>query len=344
MNIPTLVLIVALLLANGVFVAFEFALVASKRTRLESLQTFGGARGRAAVTALGQLSRQMAGVQLGVTVASLGLGAVAEPAFGGVLEHWLEAPLGESWSKAIGVALGLTIVTLAHSVLGELVPRSLAMSSAERALLILALPLQAFVWIMTPAISVLNAIAGGFLRLAGIERRDELASVRSIDEIGVLVDQAAGEGFLADTAHQRLTGALGISVRTVESIMVPRDKIRSVRRSMSVADAEQRFVSYGFSRLPVIGRDLDDMLGFVHAKDLLEIPDSERHRPIPLSSIRRLLIVGRDRPLDELLLAMRKARLHLALVLDAEGRTAGLVTLEDVLEELVGEITDETDR
>jgi len=173
MNVGTLIVIVALLLANGVFVAFEFALVASKRTRLESLAMFGGARGKAAVTALGQLSRQMAGVQLGVTIASLGLGAVAEPAFGGVLEHWLEGPLGENWSKAIGVALGLTIVTLAHSVLGELVPRSLAMASAERALLILALPLQAFVWIMTPAISVLNAIAGGCLRVAGIERRDD---------------------------------------------------------------------------------------------------------------------------------------------------------------------------
>jgi CBS domain containing-hemolysin-like protein len=242
------------------------------------------------------------------------------------------------------VAVGLCIVTLAHSVLGELVPRSLAMSAAERTLLLLAFPLRAFVWLFGPVVTVLNLLATGCLRLLGLRRLDELASVRSIDEIGVLVAQAAHEGLLEEADQQRLAGAIGISARTVESVMVPRERIVSVRRTTSVADAEQRFISFGLSRLPVIGRDIDDVLGFVHAKDLLEVADDDRHRPIPYSSMRRLLVVSVHRPLDELLVAMRRARMHVALVKDADGRTAGLVTLEDVLEEVVGEIVDETDR
>jgi CBS domain containing-hemolysin-like protein len=318
-----------LLLVNGVFVAFEFALVASQRARLEKLEAYDTRRGTAAAAALGTLSRQLAGVQLGVTMASLALGAVAEPSIGHGLEQLFGHLLPHGAAGAAGLGVALLIVTAAHSIFGELVPRSLAMAKGERALLALSLPMAAFVKLFGPVVSALNALATGCLRLFGITRRDELASVRSIDEIGVLLAQAADTGVLEPASHERLTGALAFAERTVESVMVPRDKIVAVRRTTSVADAEQRFVSFGLSRLPVIGRDVDDVLGFIHAKDLLEIRDDDRHLPIPSRSIRRMLIVSTNRRLDELLVSMRRARLHVALVLGPDATTAGLVTLED---------------
>jgi CBS domain containing-hemolysin-like protein len=343
-SVGALVIAIVLLAVNALFVAFEFALVVSQRARLEKLDSYDTRRGTAAALALGTLSRQLAGVQLGVTIASLALGAVAEPAVGHTLERLLGHLVPHDVAGAVGLGVALLLVTAAHSIFGELVPRSLAMAKAERALVALSLPMAAFVKLFGPVVTVLNALATGCLRLLGITRRDELASVRSIDEIGVLLAQAADTGVLEQASHERLTGALAFAERSVESVMVPRDKIVAVRRTTSVADAEQRFVSFGLSRLPVIGRDVDDVLGFIHAKDLLEISEPDRHLPIPSRAIRRMLIVSTHRRLDELLVSMRRARLHVALVLGPDARTAGLVTLEDVLEVLVGDITDETDR
>jgi CBS domain containing-hemolysin-like protein len=335
---------VVLLVANGVFVAFEFSVVASRRARLGAFAPPGSRRLIAANRALDRLSRQLAGVQLGVTLASLGLGAVTEPALGGLLEKLTGHVLPHGAATIVGLALALGAVAFVHTVFGELVPRSLAMSSAEKVLLWLSVPLAGFIAVFGPVVALLNFVASGPLRLFGIERRDEVASRRSLEEIGALVARAAVEGTIERDDHQRVASAIAIVERTVDEIMLPRDQIVSLRRGVSVEDAEALFVSSGFSRLPVIGRDLDEVVGFVHAKDLLEVASASRTTALPIRSIRRMLVVAAHRQLPELLVSMRKSRLHVAVVVDADGRTAGLVTLEDLLEEMVGEITDETDR
>jgi CBS domain containing-hemolysin-like protein len=270
---------------------------------------------------------------------------VAEPAvddalhsllgLGGVVPDAVLAP------AAFAVALG--IVVFSHTVFGEMVPKSLAIADAERALLWLAAPMRAFLVVFRPAIAALDALAGAGLRLLRVERREELLSASTAEELSRLLTESAEHGVIAQPQHELLSGAIEFGQRTVDAVMTPRERIVAVSTATSVTEAEAVLVAAGISRLPVYARGRDDMVGFVHAKDLLSVPDEDHHRPIPRRLLRRMLMVGQHRSLDAVLVAMRRSRLHLALVVDENGRTAGLVTLEDVLEQLVGAISDETD-
>lgn len=337
----TLVAAAVLVLANGFFVAVEFALLASLRTRIEEEST--KLRGRLALRQMGRLGTVLAGTQLGVTLASLALGAVAEPAADRFLErvfHSVGVP--ESFATPIALVVALAIVVFFHLVVGEMVPKSIALAQPERTLLALSVPASGFVWCFRPVIWVLNRLAFLGSRLFGVEPADELRSTASAAELGLMLEESREEGLIEDEDHELLTAALGFLDRAASEVMVPRADIVTVTRPATVADAEDVMRVSGHSRLLVLGRDVDDVLGFVHAKDLMRLPLDRRDRALPLDTVRMTLTVSPDSGLGDVLLAMRRARRHVAVVV-ADRRTVGMVTMEDVLESIVGDIVDESD-
>lgn len=335
-----------LLVANGFFVAVEFALIASRRSALEPLAEAGDRRARRALRFAEDLNLQLAGSQLGITMASLGLGAVAEPAVAhlveGAIERFVDVP--ESALHAIGFAIALTIVVFAHMVIGEMVPKNVAISAPERTLLALSGLNRLYVAVFGPVIRLLNALSNGGVRLLGVEPRDARSTAHTADELARLLADSRREGILADTSHDLLAGALHLGGKRVATTMVPADRVVSVRRGATVAETEAVIVASGVSRLPVLDGP-GEMIGFVHAKDLLTLPAEARDRPLPMRRIRRALAVDPDFGLDRLLLAMRRSRVHVAAVVDRAARPSfvGLVTLEDILESVVGDIVDESD-
>ena len=344
MRLWALVASVLLLLANGFFVAAEFALIASRRTRIEELADGGDPRARSARSLIRELSFMLSGAQLGITMASLLLGFVAEPALADLLEGPLhDAGLPEGATHTVAFALALAVVVFLHMVIGEMVPKNLAITAPETAALWLAVPMRAYASAFRPVIRLLNGLANATLRALGVEPRDELSAAHTAEEIASMLVVSRREGMLEEFEHRLLSGALGFPDRTAASLMVPRERVVAVPASATPAHIEQVVVASGHTRVLVYGTDLDDVAGYVHAKDLLTLPVAARHQPVPGRLIRRMLIVDGSRPLQAVLLLMRRRRLHLALV--RVGRsTAGIVTLEDVLEVLVGDIRDEHDR
>jgi CBS domain containing-hemolysin-like protein len=341
-----LLLALGLLLANGFFVAVEFALIASRRTKLEAMAEDGSARARVALGSMRHLNLQLAGAQLGITMASLLLGFVAEPAVAGLIEDALDAvvELPSGVLNTIGFVVALTIVAFLHMVIGEMVPKNVAIADPERTMLALAVPNRAYVTVFGPVLRILNALSNAGVRLLGVEPRDELATAASADELAAMLGASRDEGLIEEVAHQLLTGALDLGDRGITTVMVPPEEIVWLPRTATPAEAEELVVSSGHTRLLVAGDGVADLLGFVHAKDLLTLSGAARHRPLPLGRVRRMLVLGTRTSLDDALLAMQQARVHVAVVADGDGRALGIVTLEDVIEELVGDIRDESDR
>jgi CBS domain containing-hemolysin-like protein len=341
-----LLLALLLLLANGFFVAVEFALIASRRTKLEALAEDGSARARLALGSMSHLNLQLAGAQLGITMASLLLGFVAEPAVGGLIEDALEGivDLPSGLLHTIGFVVALTVVAFLHMVIGEMVPKNVAIADPERTMLALAVPNRAYVTVFGPVLRVLNALSNAGVRLLGVEPRDELATAASADELAAMLGASRDEGLIEDVAHQLLTGALDLGDRGITTVMVPPAEVVWLPRTATPAEAEELVVQSGHTRLLVAGDGVDDLLGFVHAKDLLTLSGPARERPLPLGRVRRMLVLGARTSLDDALLAMQQARVHVAVVTDGNGRTLGIATLEDVIEALVGDIRDESDR
>jgi CBS domain containing-hemolysin-like protein len=335
-----------LLLANGFFVAVEFALIASRRTKLEAMVEQGSARARIAVGSMRHLNVQLAGAQLGITMASLLLGFVAEPTVAGLIEDAIGTfvTLPDRLLHTLGFVIALTIVAFLHMVIGEMVPKNVAIADPERTLLALALPNRAYVTVFGPLLRVLNRLSNAGVRLLGIEPRDELATAASADELAVMLGASRDQGLIEEVAHQLLTGALDLGDRRITTVMVPREGVVWLPRSATPAEAEALVVASGHTRLLVAGDQVDDVMGFVHAKDLLAMSGAARTRPLPLGRVRRMLVLSATTSLDDALLAMQRDRLHVAVVTDGTGRTLGIATLEDVIEALVGDIRDESDR
>ncbi|MGQ0431380.1 MAG: hemolysin family protein [Microthrixaceae bacterium] len=346
MTATRLALAVVLLVANGFFVAVEFALIASRRTKLESLAQDGSARARLALGAMRHLNLQLAGAQLGITMASLLLGYVAEPAVAGLIEgsieRFVELPSGVL--HTIGFVVALTIVAFLHMVIGEMVPKNIAIAAPERTMMALALPNRAYVTLFGPLLRLLNGFANAGVRLVGVEPQDELATAASAEELAVMLAASRDQGLIEEVAHQLLTGALDLGDRRITTVLVPHEDVVWLPRSATPEEAEALVVSSGHTRLLVAGSGVDDVLGFVHAKDLLTIGEAARDRPLPLGRVRRMLVMGDDTSLDDALLAMQQARIHVAVVNDRAGHNLGMATLEDIIEALVGDIRDESDR
>jgi CBS domain containing-hemolysin-like protein len=345
MNVTAVLVAAMLLLANGLFVGAEFALIAARRTKIEQLALAGSAPAGAALKSVRELSFMLAGAQLGITMASLGLGYVAEPAVAtgieSLLESTVELPSGVVHSIAFVVAL--TIVVFLHMVVGEMAPKNIAIAQPERSALTLAMPMRWYANVFRPFIRLLNALANAGLRALGVEPKDEVHAVHTAREIGTMISKSAEEGMLEEFEEHLLSGAIGLGERDAASAMVPRTEVKAITVTATPADIEKLVLETGHSRLPVYERDLDHVVGFFHAKDLLRVSAEVRNEPLARGLIRTVLIVPESRKLRPLLLDMRREHTHFALVIDEHGGTAGIVTLEDLLEELVGEIRDEYD-
>lgn len=333
------------LLGNAFFVGAEFALVGARQSKLEQLSAAGHARAAMAKNAVRDLTLTLAGAQLGITMCSLVLGFVAEPAVAKVIESAIH-PIGnlpEAALHSISFVLALTIVTFLHMVIGEMAPKNVAIAQPEKSALWVALPFRAFMILFRPIIVVLNGIANAGVRAMGVEPQAERVSAHTIDEFRTIIRHSAREGVLPEVEERLLSGAAAFGQRDATAAMIPRTEMVAVPATKTPAEIEGVALASGHSRFPVYGENLDEIYGFVHAKDLLRVRNADRDRPLSRRLMRPMLVVPESLDLHPLLIQMRKERKHFALVVDEHGGTSGIVTLEDILEELVGEIRDEHD-
>ncbi len=342
MNTTTALTVSALLLAlNGFFVAAEFALVASKRHRLQQYADTGSRAARAAIAGTRELSLMLAGAQLGITLCSLGLGALAKPALADVLDPLLAAAgLPEQASYVIAFLLALALVVFLHMVVGEMAPKSWAISHPERSALVLALPFRAFARLARPALAALNAFANASLRLFKVKPVDELAQAHGPAELQMLLSASAEHGTLPPADERLLSAMLTLNNTTVDSVMIPPARIVTVDRHASAARVEHTARERGRSRLAVTG-PAGAITGIVHVRDALKATTAG----LDLTAGELATPPHRLRPGQSVMSAIRGMREHraqVALVTDG-ANTVGLVALEDLLEQVIGQFDDETD-
>lgn len=345
MSAPVLVVVaLALIAANAFFVAVEFSLLAARRSRIEAWADEQRAGSVSALAAMRHLNLQLAASQLGITVMSLMLGWLIEPVVGHGLADLLGlTALPEAVSDGLGVALGLIIVALIHMVLGEMVPKSVALAVPDRTLVSLAPLHRAVVFLVKPVVQGLYLLARWGTRALGVEPTDELVQVHTPVELVAIIEESRAGGELAEAEHELLAGALGFLGVRVSEVMTPRERLVTVPSTATVAEAEAIVHRSGHSRVLVAGTGPDDVAGFLHAKDLLRLAPEQRSGLLPPGLVRVALRVRPDDRLPDVLPRMRRARRHVAVVGDGS-RVLGLVTLEDLLEAIVGDIRDESDR
>ncbi|MGH3834775.1 MAG: hemolysin family protein [Pseudonocardiaceae bacterium] len=335
-----------LLVANAFFVGAEFALISARRDRLESMAARGVHRARTVIRAGENLSLMLAAAQLGITFSSLGLGALGEPVVASRLE-WLAGSLGipDAVLHTVSFVVALGIVTVAHILLGEMVPKNIAIAGPERTALWMVPPLVAWMRLMRPVIAVLNWIANHVLRAFGVQPRDELESAYSPDELANLIADSSREGLLDSQEQRRLTQTLSTRERTVADVLIPISGLTTAPAEPTLGDIERAVAQTGFSRFPLCDRQLradEQLVGYLHVKDVLELLGRSPDTPVPPSSVHPLPEVQSTAKLDEALALLRRSSSHLARVVGPDGATVGVVALEDLVEEYVGTVRDAT--
>jgi CBS domain containing-hemolysin-like protein len=326
---------VVLILLNGLFVAFEFAILAARRSTFESPRTASKRSSRAALDSMSDLSMQLAGAQLGITMASLGLGSVAEPALESLFARALGGVLSESMLHAVGFAGSLAIVVFLHLVLGEMVPKNLALAAPDETTRLLILPYRAYLAVVRPLVRLLNALAGAGCRLVGVEPRDELVAVHSASELAAIVSHSSEEGAIDAGDAQLLSGALSFALRPVGEVAVPLHSMATLKLGSTAFQAERVVAASGQERIPIVGNDHPvRVIGYVHARDLLSIPSDRRLAPLPAALIRSMAIVRKERSLIEVLRALRRVQRQMAVVV-ADGEPIAIVSVEDVVRALM---------
>ncbi|NGN65287.1 HlyC/CorC family transporter [Streptomyces sp. A7024] len=334
----------ALILANGFFVAAEFGLVTVERAQAERAAAGGDRRARRVVASLRQLSFQLSGTQLGITITSLVTGMLAEPALGRLLRGPLTAiGLPEGAVPGIAVTLGVLLASAVQMVIGELVPKNWAVSRPMEVARFVAGPQALFARFFRPLIAGLNAAANRLVRLFGVEPADELASARTPAELVSLARHSARAGAIeADTADL-FVRTLSLGHLTAQHVMTPRVRVNALQSEATAQDVLNLTRATGLSRFPVYRERIDEVVGMVHLKDALAVPVHDRLR-VPVGRIAvQPVLVPETLPVQPLLELLRKSQ-PIAVVVDEYGGTAGVVTLEDIVEELVGEVRDEHDR
>ncbi|GGV21911.1 membrane protein [Streptomyces longisporoflavus] len=322
------------LLTNAFFVGAEFALISVRRSQIEPRAEEGDKRARITLWGLQHISAMMATAQLGITVSSLVLGAVAEPAIAHLLEPGFEAiHVPHALVHPIAFVIALTVATYLHMLIGEMVPKNIALAAPARTALLLGPPLVALTRALRPVVFGINAFANTLLKLLKVEPKDEVESVYTDDQLARMVVDSSAAGFLSAADGERLRDALELGTRPVGEILVPVAQMHTVEHSVTPARLERVAAQAGFSRFPVTGPD-GTLLGYLHIKDTLGI--TERDRPFPRAALHAVTRVHIDTPLDDTLTALRAAGSHLAAVTGASGTVLGFVTMEDVLTELVG--------
>src|SRR3954453_11387076 len=355
--------VVLLTLGTALFVAAEFSLVAAERPRLEAAAREGDRRAARALRAVRSLSFQLSGAQLGITLTTLVVGFLAEPSFSRLIRPVLEAVgLPDPLGRALSLVVALFLATVLQMILGELIPKNWAIARPLPVARVVAGPMQMFSAVLRPLIALSNATANALVRRLGVEPQEELRSARTADELDSLVRSSADSGSLPNRAATLLSRSITFSDKAAGDVMTPRTQVVALASGATVAQMLEVARASGHSRFPVVASsrtegptangagsmampigDLDDVRGVVHVKHAFAVPRERRGR-VPVASItRRIPSVPDSLPLDPLLATLRRPGLQMAVVVDEYGGTAGVVTLEDLVEELVGEVHDEHD-
>ncbi|QDQ09965.1 hemolysin family protein [Streptomyces spectabilis] len=322
------------LLTNAFFVGAEFALISVRRSQIEPLARGGHRRARVTLWGIEHISAMMATAQLGITVSSLVLGAVAEPAIAHLLEPAFEAArVPGALVHPIAFVIALAAATYLHMLIGEMVPKNIALAAPVPTALILGPPLVALTRALRPLVFGVNAFANALLRLLKVEPKDEVEAVFTDDQLARMVVDSSQAGLLSSADGERLRDALELGTRPVGEILVPVARMRTVDEAVTPARLQQVAAAAGFSRFPVTGAG-GALLGYLHIKDTLGVAD--REQPFARAVLRPLTRVSIDTPLDDTLTALRATDSHLAAVTGDKGTVIGFVTMEDVLSELVG--------
>jgi CBS domain containing-hemolysin-like protein len=337
-------LIGVLLLANAFFVGAEFALISSRRDRLEALLEQGNSRARIVINASRKVSLMLAGAQLGITICSLLLLQFGEPAVAHQLEALFTAlglPLPGYVVHPIAFAVALAAMTLLHVLIGEMVPKNLVIADPERLALWLVPLHVGWVKLANPFIWLLNFVSNSLLRLLKVEPKDELETAYTSAELAELLSESRREGLLEQSEHRRLSQTLSSTEKTVADVVVPIEQLTTVPASPTLGDIERVVSNTGFSRFPVCD-DAGELVGYIHVKDVLDQVGEAAETRIAAGTTRSLTELPLTARLDEALSAMRADGSHLARALDTQGRAVGVVALEDLVEEYVGTVRDGT--
>jgi CBS domain containing-hemolysin-like protein len=337
-----------LVLANGFFVAAEFALVSVRPTRIAELITRGNRAARWVQKAIENPDRFIAATQLGITLASLGLGWIGEPALSRLLQPLVDlfpAEIESEMSHSLSAVLAFGVITFLHVVIGELAPKSIALQSPERTSLIVARPTVWTEWIFKPAIWLLNGTGNALLRLFGIRPAEAHELVHSVEELKMLVSASAQSGVVADSEQEMLNAVFAFRQTLVRQVMIPRTEVVAVPADASLQEILESSVTHSYSKMPVYVDDLDHIVGIVHLKDVVASLQVDREQPtIARDIMRETVFIPEAARVSTLLQVFRAQHRHMAIVLDEYGGTAGVVTLEDLLEEIFGEVSDPFDR
>jgi CBS domain containing-hemolysin-like protein len=336
---------VLLTIGTALFVAGEFSLVSVDRPAVERAVAAGDRRAEGVLAAVRTLSTQLSGAQVGITLTTLVVGFLVEPSLAALLETPLRsAGVPPDALAPVAVGVGLLVATVFSMIFGELLPQNLGISVPLATAKVVAGPLRLFTRLMSPLIAVLQGSANKLLRAVGIEPQEELSSARAPEELAALVRRSAEVGTLDQATAEIITRSLDFPNRTAADVMTPRVRMQVARRGESAADVVALARRTGFSRFPVVEDGLDDVVGVVHLKTAIGVP-RERRDQVPVEALMADAVrVPETVRLDPLLAALREQGLQMAVVVDEYGGTAGVVTLEDVVEEIVGEVSDEHDR
>ncbi len=335
--------LVVLLAVNAFFVGAEFAVIAAKRSQIEPLANAGSKKAKTSLYAMEHATLMLATCQLGITVCSLLILLVSEPA----LHHLLEGPLGsiglpEAAVGTVSFIIALLVVTYLHVVLGEMVPKNISFSIPDKAVLLLAPPLVVVSKAISPIIRSMNAIANAILRMTGVEPKAEATSAFTLDEVAIIVAESTKTGMLSDHSGT-LTAAFDFTTKKVADVTITLEDLVTLPEDATPRDVQQAVTQRGFSRY-VLVNETGDPTGYVHIKDLLDTDDGEGDYPVPPRRIRSLVALLDSVDLEDALATLRGTGSHLAKVTDASGLTTGVLFLEDIIEELVGEVRDATTR
>ena len=339
-----LLITAVLLLANAFFVGAEFSAMAARRSQLEPLADAGNKRAAIAVDALQHTGVLLATCQLGITICSVLLGAVSEAALHHALSPLLERiGVPDAVTDMTSLVLAILIVVYLHVVVGEMVPKNLAIAGPERAAMLLVPPLMWVMKLAKPVILAMDWVSKAFVRAMGVDPKDEIGSAYTAEEVQHIVAESHREGLVAAEKLGLVGAALEFSDKNAADVAVTLEELITVRRGATPEHIERLVAKHGFSRYPMVD-DVGELSGYLHLKDVLYAEADERDEPVPRKRLRRMATVRPEDEVEDVLATMQRTGTHVARVVNDDGAISGVVFLEDVIEELVGEVTDSTQR
>lgn len=342
-DLQGLVWFVVLLLSNAFFVGAEFALISARRAQIEPRAEAGSKPAKITISAMENVSLMLATAQLGITISSLLILLIAEPS----IHHLLESPLhllglSDELVSSVSFAITLLIVTYLHVVIGEMVPKNLALAIPERAALILTPVLYALAMAIKPLVGALNSVSNMILKAFKFQPKDEANSSYTLDQVEDIVEHSTREGALSDVSGA-LSNTFEFTEKKVSDVAVPVSKLILFAETVTPREVEQAVAKHGFSRYPLTD-ETSELVGYLHLKDVIDLDADEADDPFPAKRVRTLISLPASMELEDALASMRRVHAHMAKSFDVAGNVQGVLFLEDILEELVGEVQDATRR